>query len=77
MAKGLGRCDSTRDLAMDRFFWKYPTALNRMVSVLIRGNLWGTEHKTDVKETILKPESGLTEGRTRGLRMQEIPNTLS
>lgn len=77
MAKGLGRCDSTRDLAMDRFFWKYPTALNRMVSVLIRGNLWGTEHKTDVKETILKQESGLTEGRTGGLRMQEIPNTLS
>lgn len=55
MAKGLGRCDSTRDLVMDRFFWKYPTALNRMVSVLIRENLWETEHKTEVKETILKP----------------------
>lgn len=42
MAKGLDRCDSTRDLMMDRFFWQYPKALNRMVSVLIREKQWET-----------------------------------
>lgn len=77
MAKGLGSCDSTRDLVMDRFFWKYPKALYRMVSVLIRGKQWETELRRGVKETVLKAGGWIQEGRIQGLRMQEIPNTLS
>lgn len=57
MVKGLCWCHSAKDLVVDRVFWKYLKALNRMASVLIREIQWEIEHVREMKGTMLKPVS--------------------